>query len=137
MTTFTTLTEATTAAQLFFSENFGYNDGVAIESACATEVSFYSKNDPAMDDTFDCIIEDGKHRFCKNGGDVCTQEIVIKFAIVWNNGKEDRYVHHEFEERGTSIQEYAKQFETSEEAQQLIDKNDWVNCWVTEIEVAE
>jgi len=57
MNTYKNITEATEAAELFFSENFGYNSGVGIESENDNQVEFYSKDDPAMDDTFTCLIE--------------------------------------------------------------------------------
>lgn len=57
MKTFKNIAKATIAAELFFSENFDYNSGVGIESKNGNQVEFYSKDDPAMDDTFTCLIE--------------------------------------------------------------------------------
>ncbi len=68
MKTFTSILDAEKAAQLFFSENFGYTNGVGINSAKDKVVEFYSKDDPGMDDTFTCTIEDGKLRKCHNAG---------------------------------------------------------------------
>lgn len=67
METYNNFNEAKEAAQLFFSENFNYNDGVGVESANNDVIEFYSKNDPAMSDTFTCIINDGYSYSCKNG----------------------------------------------------------------------
>jgi len=57
MKTYKNITEATEAAELFFNENFGHTQGVGIETEKGNEIEFYSKQDPAMDDTFTCIIE--------------------------------------------------------------------------------
>lgn len=56
MENFNTINEAATAAQSFFSENFGYNNGVGFIKIGVNTYEFYSKNDPAMDDTFICIV---------------------------------------------------------------------------------
>jgi len=58
MKTLKNITEATEAAETFFSENFDYNIGVGIEKQIGNQFEFYSKNDPAMDDTFTCLIEE-------------------------------------------------------------------------------
>ena len=57
METFTTFQEAAEAAQEYFSTVFGYNNGVGIESETDNVVEFYSKDDPGMDDTYYCIIQ--------------------------------------------------------------------------------
>jgi hypothetical protein len=57
MNTYKNITEATEAAELFFNDNFGHNQGVGIESENGKHIEFYSKQDPGMDDTFTCIIE--------------------------------------------------------------------------------
>lgn len=57
MERFKTLEEAQQAAQIFFITNFDYYDGVGIEKKSGNVVEFYSKDDPAMDDTFTCIVE--------------------------------------------------------------------------------
>jgi len=137
MTTFTNYTDAANAAQYFFSENFGYKNGIAIESAVATEVTFYSKDDPAMDDTFTCTIEDGFHRFCKNGGDVITNEVKSFFIVNWDNGSMTRYVDSENSKNGTSLEENAMRFETKEEAELFIKNHGYENCGVSTIEIAE
>ena len=51
------ITEATEKAELFFNEHFGHTQGVTIENENENEISFYSNQDPAMDDTFTCIIK--------------------------------------------------------------------------------
>ena len=61
MDTYSNINEASKAAQSFFSECFSYNDGVGVLNKKQNEdgndvVEFYSKNDPAMDDTFICIV---------------------------------------------------------------------------------
>lgn len=56
MNIYKNMTEAIEGAELFFSANFNYNDGVGIESQNGNFVEFYSKNDPAADDTFVCEI---------------------------------------------------------------------------------
>ena len=56
MNIYKNMTEAMEGAELFFSANFNYNDGVGIEKQNGNFVEFYSKNDPAMDDTFVCEI---------------------------------------------------------------------------------
>jgi hypothetical protein len=56
MNIYKNMTEAIEGAELFFSANFNYNDGVGIENQNGNFVEFYSKNDPAMDDTFVCEI---------------------------------------------------------------------------------
>ena len=58
MKTYKNITEATEAAELFFNENFGHNQGVGIENQTGNTIEFYSKQDPGMDDTFTCTIED-------------------------------------------------------------------------------
>lgn len=70
METFTTFQEAEKEAKNFFKRNFGYTTGVGIESAKGDQIEFYSLDDPGMDDTFVCIIDDGRGYYCKNGGRV-------------------------------------------------------------------
>ena len=58
MKTFKNITKATEAAETFFNENFDYKNGVGIEKQIGNQFEFYSKDDPAMDDTFTCLIEE-------------------------------------------------------------------------------
>jgi len=62
------------AAQNYFKENFGYNSGVGIEAAEQDLIEFYSKDDPAMLDTFCCIIENDYLYYCQNGGKLRIEE---------------------------------------------------------------
>ena len=57
METFKTVAEATTAAIIFFEQNFDYQSGVGYEKRPENVLEFYSKDDPAMDDTFTCKID--------------------------------------------------------------------------------
>lgn len=68
MKTFNNYNKAIEAAENFFITNFGYTNGVGVESANGSKVEFYSKDDPGMDDTFTCIVNDGNNYRCKNGG---------------------------------------------------------------------
>ncbi len=76
MTTYNSISDAINAAEMFFNEHFGHTSGVDIESANGTSVSFYSKEDPGMSDTFDCIVDDGYLRYCSNGGQVKTERVL-------------------------------------------------------------
>ncbi|GAH13066.1 unnamed protein product [marine sediment metagenome] len=73
METFKTFKKAEKAAKSFFYRRFGYSNGVGVESAGGTRVEFYSLDDPVMNDTFVCIIHDGRDYFCYNGGKVKIQ----------------------------------------------------------------
>lgn len=55
MTNFKTFSKAEQAAKTFFVVNFNYTSGVGYEKK-GNVYSFYSKDDSAMDDTFDCTI---------------------------------------------------------------------------------
>lgn len=57
MKTFVNMTEAQESAQNFFKNNFGHKKGVGIESVNGNIFEFYSKDDPGMDDTYYCIIQ--------------------------------------------------------------------------------
>ena len=54
-----------------------------------------------------------------------------KYAIIWQDRDELRY-HQQGETHGTPFEEYADEF-TFKEAKELIEKNDWFNCSITEI----
>jgi len=70
MKTFKNYNDAVEAAEQAFIDTFLYCSGVGVESAEGNVIEFYSKDDPGMDYTFTCIIDDGILRFCKNGGPV-------------------------------------------------------------------
>lgn len=70
MTTFSNFQQATEAAEQFFFEIFGEKGNVGVESANGSIVEFYTKIDPACDDTFTCIIDNGYHFNCVNGGEL-------------------------------------------------------------------
>ena len=69
MRNFTTFVTAADAAESYFKRTFGY-EGVSVDYACGKRFEFYSHGDPAMDDTFSCIIDDGFLYSCKNGGEL-------------------------------------------------------------------
>ena len=55
--TFQKFSEAEQAASGFFKKNFDHSGRVGVEVNVKEGTwSFYSKDDPAMDDTFECII---------------------------------------------------------------------------------
>lgn len=74
MKNYQTIEEAKNGAAAFFIENFQHSGQVGIESANGNEIEFYSKDDPSMDDTFKCTVDDGKKRYCVNGGQVNVTE---------------------------------------------------------------
>jgi len=130
MKSYKTLNEAIAAAELQL------NSKVGIESAEFQEVEFYSKNDPANTDTFTCYVEDGNNRFCKNGGEVITKKIITTFVIAWQQNTNKVRYHVTGEKNGTAVAESATFFDSEEEAQAHIDENEYLNCYVEEIEIS-
>lgn len=59
--TYPTFATAEKAASNFFTENFGHSGRVGFEAFRQDDgghiYQFYSKDDPAMDDVFECLIE--------------------------------------------------------------------------------
>lgn len=68
MQRFTEFTAAETAAQIFFTENFGHTSGVGSEGKGGQKVEFYSKDDPGMDDTFTCLVGERRVLICFHSG---------------------------------------------------------------------
>lgn len=58
MTTYKEFTQAENAASEFFITNFGHSGEVSHIRLSSGEYEFTSCDDPAMDDTFNCLIED-------------------------------------------------------------------------------
>jgi hypothetical protein len=68
MDKFKTLTEAFDAAEKYFEDNFCHFMGVGVEAAEGSKIEFYSQDDPSMDDTYFCEVNDGNCYDCCNGG---------------------------------------------------------------------
>ncbi len=77
METFKNYNKAVDAAEKYFIENYGYHNGVGLESANGNIIEFYSKCDPGMHDTFFCIVDDGNEYRCKNRGQLQVNYINI------------------------------------------------------------
>jgi hypothetical protein len=73
--TFSNFQQAEQAAQNFFFEIFQEKDSVGVQLANGQIVGFYTKIDPAFDDIFTCIIDNGYNYSCQNGGELKTTAI--------------------------------------------------------------